>query len=314
MGVEKLRLTALRAFDLVARTGSFTRAAEVLNVTRPAISKQIKALETDLGVSLITRFGPRLALTETGETLAQGLRQGFDLIAATTARIEANRAQPKAIRILVERDFATSWLAERIGDFLVQNPGLPVEITSDQNNRLRLDEEFSFRIFYGPTGRAPHGDLVEIPLCDWVDLPLCAPEYAAEHVTETGFVNARFLVDRYYNPWEVWFDRTGLTGPADQSDFIHFNETTLCLRAAQTGAGITIGDTLFSLGAVEQGRLVVPFGTGVKSRERYVLCHAKGRALNEGEAEFQGWLRAAVAEYQSRVDGVLEAQGIRVLP
>lgn len=75
------RLKQFRAFCQVARLGSITRAAERLGLGQPSVSQQVRALETDLGVRLFDRNGPRIALTVAGESLyrnAMPLVEGMD--------------------------------------------------------------------------------------------------------------------------------------------------------------------------------------------------------------------------------------------
>jgi DNA-binding transcriptional ArsR family regulator len=71
-------LKGLKAFEAAARSESFTRAAEELNVTQGAVSHQVKALEETLGVKLFHRERQRLILTETGgDTWSGSIRSGF---------------------------------------------------------------------------------------------------------------------------------------------------------------------------------------------------------------------------------------------
>ncbi len=70
-------LHRLRIFLVVARNGSFTRAAQELHIAQPAVSHQVKALERDLGVELFERGGRRIGLTPAGEVLATSCRDVF---------------------------------------------------------------------------------------------------------------------------------------------------------------------------------------------------------------------------------------------
>ncbi|MFN4764800.1 LysR family transcriptional regulator, partial [Gillisia sp. Q332] len=72
---------ALRAFEAVARTLSFTRAAEELGVTQAAVSRQVALLERDLRVRLVERRARHNELTQAGHRLATALHEGFDGIA-----------------------------------------------------------------------------------------------------------------------------------------------------------------------------------------------------------------------------------------
>lgn len=312
--IIKPTLTALRAFDCLARTGSFTQAAAALNVTRPAISKQVKELETTLNCKLVHRSGPNIVLTEQGVDLARGLKDGFDLIASTTQRVQASHTPSNTIRLLVERDFATFWLAQKLGTFLIENPGLSVELTADTNGRLRMEDDFSFRIFYGPEGRFDTANLTETFLCNWIDIPLCTPDYAATEIDPNDpYGSARLLVDENYNPWDYWFADTGLRSPDKPLEFTRFNDTTLCLSAALSGAGVTIGDSILCLDAIETGRLIAPFKLGMRSTQRYSLCQPAGRTSTPAERVFERWLTQEVADFQQSVMRILHAKGIEIV-
>src|SRR5438128_3173445 len=81
------QLNALRSFDAAARHESFTRAADELCVTQGAVSHQVKALETDLGVKLFNRERQRLVITEAGRQYLAVVRDAFDRIAIGTERL-----------------------------------------------------------------------------------------------------------------------------------------------------------------------------------------------------------------------------------
>src|SRR6266446_2691201 len=77
-------LNALKSFDAAARHESFARAADELCVTQGAVSHQVKALETDLGVKLFNRERQGLAITEAGRDYLAVVRNAFDSIALGT--------------------------------------------------------------------------------------------------------------------------------------------------------------------------------------------------------------------------------------
>src|ERR1700710_212691 len=80
-------LNALKAFEAAARHESFTRAAEELFVTQGAVSHQVKALETELGVKLFNRERQRLVITEGGREYLVAVRDALDRIAFATERL-----------------------------------------------------------------------------------------------------------------------------------------------------------------------------------------------------------------------------------
>jgi DNA-binding transcriptional LysR family regulator len=307
-------LTAMRAFEAVARNQSFTIASRELNVTRPAISKQVKLLEEALGNKLIKRAERNFQLTEIGAELYLGLNQAFDQISATVERVVGKVYSANGIKILVERDFASSWLAGIIGDFLIKNPGISVEITAEINGQFHMEADFNYRIFYGLHGNHRQGSLEEIKLCHWIDLPLCAPSYAKEHITNQKFADkTNFLLDKNYNPWKDWFELTGYKDPGNVESGTVFNETTLCLSAAIAGSGITIGDSFLALSLIQAGDLIMPFKYGIKSEETYSIFRTRKVKLSSAEKIFEDWLFLTIKNYQKKVDQYLIENGITII-
>ena len=307
----RLPLTALRAFEAAARHGSLTVAASELGVTRPAVSKQIKQLEQMLDCALMIRLGNAVQLTSAGQDLAHDVALAFGQIAASLERQTQGRPLPNVIRILVDRDFASSFLAGHIGQFLLRNPGVSVEVVAEKNGRMRLEEDFNFRIFYGHFGATPCPGLRERVLCRWYDLVVCTPDYASVHVSGEGaLVNAQLLIDGNYNVWESWFAQTGLKHPGPARDITHFNETSLCLSTALTGGGITIGDTILAFPAIRAGRLALPFRHGLESEQCYSLFDRAGRRYTSGETSFFEWLSEVVRQHETEVSAYLLESGI----
>ncbi len=308
---ERLPLTALRAFEAAARNSSLTAAASELGVTRPAISKQIRQLEQSLNCALMVRRGNAVQLTAAGQDLAHDLAQAFGLIATSLDRQMHGRSLPNVIRILVDRDFASSFLAGHIGQFLLRNPGVSVEVVAERNGRMRLEDDFNFRIFYGQFGATPCPGLRERILCRWYDLVVCTPDYAMAHLNDGGeLVDAQLLIDGNYNVWDTWFAQTGLSHPGPARDMTHFNETSLCLSAALTGGGITIGDTILAFPAIRAGRLAMPFRHGLESEQCYALYDRAGRRHTAAETSFLEWLSGVVRQHEAEVGAFLEESGI----
>jgi LysR family transcriptional regulator, glycine cleavage system transcriptional activator len=81
------QLNALKAFEAAARHVSFTRAAEELCVTQGAVSHQVKALESELGVKLFSRERQRLIISDAGRDYLAVVRDAFDRIAMGTERL-----------------------------------------------------------------------------------------------------------------------------------------------------------------------------------------------------------------------------------
>lgn len=151
-------MNALRAFTAVAEAGSYTLAAERLNVTQAAVSQQVKSLEKHLGVALIARRGRGIELTGTGARFARELRTGFDIIGRSIERL-AEEAASRPVQVTMSPAFAVEWLLPRMAEFqrehpevtLMLNPtseivdilpgGIDVAIRYHDRRRPRQDED-----------------------------------------------------------------------------------------------------------------------------------------------------------------------------
>ena len=226
----------------------------------------------------------------------------------------AGNAAPNVIRILVDRDFASSFLAAHIGQFLLRNPGVSVEVVAERNGRLRLDEDFNFRIFYGHYGAKSYPGLREEVLCHWYDLTVCTSDYAAAHVSAAGdLMDAQLLIDGNYDVWDDWFVQTGQRHPGTLRQVTHFIETSLCLSAAMSGGGITIGDSILAFPAIRSGRLALPFRHGLESLQCYSLFLRSGAHSSMAEAAFRNWLRQVVQDHQAEVNHYFVDIGINLI-
>lgn len=306
-------LTALRAFEAVARHLSMSAAALELHVSRPAVSRQMRLLEAELGTPLLNRKGNAINLTPAGADLFAGLTRGFDLIAATTEAVGRRSRDSRRLRILVCRDFASSWLSGQIGEFMLANPGIAIEITVEKNGHFRMGEDFDVRIFYGLRGAHSGLQLQETELCRWIDMPVCTRSFYELHLSNGQKpCEAPHLSDSNYDIWEEWCQLTGVSAGGPRQRNTVFNETTLCLTVARSGAGITIGDSFLALPAILAGELIVPFSKGLVSSQSYLLFRSH-EPTGPSVRRFESWLKDAVHRYQTQVEAELSARGIALI-
>lgn len=119
----------LRIFHIVAESGSFTRAGDVLNLSQSAVSRQIRALEDSLKVPLFHRHARGLILTEQGELLHLTTREVFAKLSVTEAMLTESKEQPKGpLRITTTVGFGSMWLTGHIGEFLDNYPEIKVTL------------------------------------------------------------------------------------------------------------------------------------------------------------------------------------------
>jgi LysR family cyn operon transcriptional activator len=136
-------LRELRAFMTIADLGSFARAADRLNVSQPALSRQIRALEERLGVLLFDRIGRRVQLTAEGEDLLLRTRNLLADAAALHERAHALKGSKAGIlRVGATTQVIENLLAGFLQRYRRDNPGIEVHLVEDGGARLpkRLEQ------------------------------------------------------------------------------------------------------------------------------------------------------------------------------
>ena len=123
-------LSALRAFEAVARHSSFSRAAQELHVTKAAVAEQVRSLEQEIGARLVERNGRGLQLTKAGAAGAAPLAEGFALLAKAARAMREGEGR-RFLIINSAPSFAATWLVGRIGKFKARHPGTDVLIDAN---------------------------------------------------------------------------------------------------------------------------------------------------------------------------------------
>ncbi len=245
-------LDYLLFFEAVARSGSFTRAAEDLNVSQAAVSKRIKVLEGWLGMSLVHRQGRRITLTETGRSLAADTGEALDYLTSCFQRL--NRSSGGG-RLSLGANVAVSqyWLTPRINQYLLERDTVPVTLTASDKDADLFTLDADALIFYGadiPSGW--DGQL----LFEEIWQPFAAPCAVSGATRFEGLSLLDF--EKLTPKWVNWADFTALTGMTEQPDAnqINLGSYGSTLDAAIRGRGVALGCADVLQFEIEAGRLV----------------------------------------------------------
>src|SRR5262245_42432669 len=142
-GVHRaMDLRHLRAFAAVVDTGGFARAATQLNLSQPALSRQIRALESKLGVPLFDRVGRRALLTSEGEDLLRRSRRLLtDADSLGERARELKKGQTGLVRVGATPQVIETFLAGFLKRYRQRHPAIEVHLVEDGGVRLpgRLD-------------------------------------------------------------------------------------------------------------------------------------------------------------------------------
>ncbi len=125
-------LPGLSMFRTVARLGSFTRAADYLGVSPPAVSQAVRALEAQLGARLFNRTSRRVALSEAGSRFLAQVGSSLDRIDTAVQELRAGNGRPSGLlRINLSRLASSLFVMPRLAEFMARHPLLQVELYTD---------------------------------------------------------------------------------------------------------------------------------------------------------------------------------------
>ncbi len=132
----------LKVFHAAAEAGSFTHAGERLGLSQSAVSRQVSALESELGVSLFHRHARGLILTEQGELLYRTAHEVFMKLEAARTKLTDSRERPNGeLKVSTSPGIGIHWLLPRLGEFLDLYPDIQIQlITTDEELDLAMRE------------------------------------------------------------------------------------------------------------------------------------------------------------------------------
>ena len=253
------RFQSLVAFANVVEAGSFARAADRLDLSVSAISRQVSELEAHLGVRLLNRTTRRLSLTESGQVFHERCVQLLaDLAEAEEVVGEAAVVPRGTLRLTASISFGAGYLGPAIADFQQRHPQLRFDIELSDRAVDLVDERIDLAIRIGDLGsQALIGRRIGV-----AQMVCCAaPSYLATHATPrtpADLVNHPCLTYEYSSDGNVWrftdasqrVHEVRVTGPA------HANNGAMLAALAVAGMGINLEPDFIVADDVRAGRLV----------------------------------------------------------
>ncbi|MEM0936300.1 MAG: LysR substrate-binding domain-containing protein [Pseudomonadota bacterium] len=298
--IRSLPFTSLRAFEAVARLGSFSDAALELSVSQSAVSQQVKALEEWLGQPLLLRAPRRTRPTEEGARLAAVVADGLGEIAQVCERMRDKRRGERKLTISCLPGFAFIWLFPRLLNFDLAHPNLSISVTTDTGGRGFAVGQADVGIRYG-SGDNP-GFAVE-PLMDEVVTPVCAPDLIRPETPLRTVEDLRHhtVLRDEFSPftrspptWEFWAETNRLTLP-EPARTRRFGQSHMVVQAAISGLGVALGRTPLVSPALEDGRLIQPFAQSARAAPKYWLVYEERARDSERITPFLEWIKAEAA-------------------
>lgn len=295
-------LQTLRAFEAAGRLLSMALAAAELNVTPGAVSRQIQALEDDLGVPLFRRMTRRIALTEEGVGLHQVVSRSLAELTREAERLRARDVAPR-LTISTSVSFASKWFAPRLHRLMARLPDVDIRLEVSDVNIDLSDGRVDAALRYG-TGTYP-GTVAE-RILDETMSPVCSPDYRARmgglaHPADllrcTLLNESRVLHDDSALPnWERWFAAARVEGARSRGPTL--SHGSLTIEAALRGEGIALGRSVLVAEDIATGRLVELFPQiALPAGRGYDLVHRPGEEQDPRIVALRDWLSEEVAAF-----------------
>lgn len=295
-------LNAVKAFEAAARSGSFTRAAGELFVTPGAVSQQVKALETELGLKLFNRERQRLVITEAGREYLAVVREALDQIALGTERLMRRRSG--VLTVSTSQDFAAKWLVNRLGRFAEAHPGIDLRVSATMHNVDFAREDVDVAVRHGD-GSWPGLDATR--LCAEQIFAICSPKLLAggDRLRRPADVLKWPLLrlEDQSRAWERWFALAGVAAPERLPGPV-LNRASMLIDAAIDGQGIALARTTLAAWDLIAGRIVRPFDLSWRPEGTYWIMSPKATLSIPKIAAFRRWLLAEAEEDSRRLDSL----------
>ena len=276
-----------RAFLAVARHLNFRAAADELALTQSAVSRQIQALEEEVGVALFLRHTRAVELTSAGAQLQRAVAPALERMDAAVRQVRQTAGR-RSVAITTWASFASMWLIARMEAFQRDHPDIDIRIDASDVHVDLDTADVDLALRYGLPGPRMHGgtrlfgEQLAVVASPWLLKDRAAPTQPADlagfTLIEAG--DAHRSANLEWLSWRRWFDAQGCA-QLQPKRWLYFNYANQIVQAALAGQGLAlarmplIADALASCDLVEVmpgHRLDSPLAywllTGPRSRQR----------------------------------------------
>ena len=284
-------LNAIRAFEAAARHLSITLAADELNVTPGAVSRQIKGLEDALGLQLLRRGHRQIALTRQGSDYYRAVTKALETLREATRRLK-RRGQRQPLKIRAYTTFAMRWLIPRLSGFHVAHPGIEVLLKASLEPVDFRKEDIDGAIRLGD-GQWPGAHSVR--LVDNILAPVASPGLlkTGPRLRRPADLAHHTLLHSIARPddWARWLEAAGAADKVDARAGMTYESSAMGYAAAVEGQGVAMAQLFLVEKGLEAGRLVLPFRQTLDMGDHtYYLLTPAHREKTAHMRTFRIWL------------------------
>jgi DNA-binding transcriptional LysR family regulator len=280
-------LSAVRAFEAVARHRSIRQGALALHVSHTVVSRHVRNLEEWLGVQLLDRTQRGVTLTDSGERYFRGITDSLDRIASATAEVRSVRT-PTALRIWCPPALLRYWLLPRLNDLQRLLPGTEISLHPSQAIPDLDGGEADVHICWERSpGFDGSGELIARPVIFPVVSGSAAQRYSGVRMPG-DILDKPLLHEDSPLQWRDWLRAAGLSKVPPLSGTCLWSGDAP-IEAAALGQGIALSNELIAHADIASGRQVRLLDIDVRMYG-YFLRMRQGIAASSAGVKFRGWL------------------------
>jgi len=281
----------MQCFEAAARHLSFTKAAEELNITQSAVSKQVGQLELILSAVLFQRVRKRLQLTPEGSVYLTEARKVLTQVEMSTRYMLSYGSRNEVLNVNTLPTFGVRWLMPRLNGFRFKHANIYLNISS-RIDLFDFDKENIDIAFYYGRGNWPKARCSK--LLDEIVVPVCSPDILpASPLASPLELTRLILLQSTTRPeaWHDWYEQQGLHtehsyhGP-------RFETFMLSIQAARIGCGVALVPRMFVEEELAEGKLVIPWDYAMKeTHNAYYIAVPEHAQEAPKVAAFMAWMK-----------------------
>jgi LysR family glycine cleavage system transcriptional activator len=306
-----LSVGPLRAFEAVARLLSFRAAAEELSLTQSAVSRQIQALEEEIGCTLFLRGTRKVELSSEGSVLLPAAVAVLSRLDQTVRQIRRARGR-RVVNVSTFASFASLWLIPRMEAFQREHADIDIRVSAYDRKVDLEDGESDLALRYDDRPSVPPDaeqlfeELLSPAVSPWYaqnpPAPLKRPADLAGHALaeeDDPRPSAEFL------SWRRWLTELG-EPDLQPRRWLYLNFTYQQVQAALTGQGVALARLPLVHEHLQRGELVEPFGKAGRlgSPFSYWMMLGPSAARRPEVQQFADWVREQAAITRDELAGV----------
>ena len=250
-------LLSLKVFRQVVECGSFTRAAEQLNISNAMASKHVRHLEQRIQAKLLHRDNRNLHLTEAGEHYYRECSYALDTLEHAAAKASQGTDQPQGeLRLTVPIWFANQLFAQWINEYCQRYPAVSPNISLDNKHNNLIADGFDLALRVSNT---PAPSLIVKPLAEIYFQFVASPTYLIQHTlpqTPEDLLAHRIILPTYTNMSQISFQKAEQITTLHFQSVINSNNTLMIYQLILAGAGIGCLPTWLLKSDLEAEKLV----------------------------------------------------------